>query len=550
MDDHHEYTMDSNIRQYMNGTPVFTSIQTPQDMLSNHHYETIVMMGHHQRPNELLSHGLHSDSTTNTGVSTGGGGLGGLEMDGGGLGGGGDGGSGRWPRQETLTLLEIRSRLDTKFKEANQKGPLWDEVSRIMYEEHGYQRSGKKCREKFENLYKYYKKTKEGKAGRQDGKHYRFFRQLEALYGETTTTTTNYTPTSISDLNRFGSTSFRYNSNIVISSNNNQEFISHQQEATKNSEENSLSLSNSSDYETTSSEDSNLNHNNNETSSSIGKRKKRSKKGWKTKIKDFIDAQMSKLMVKQESWLDKMMKTIEQKEQERMMREETWKKQEEERIEKEHKFWDKERAWIEARDAALMEALHKLTGKGIVSNDNASEAITNLTRGGESSWQECEVTRLIQLRSGMEARLFVQQEECGEMIWEEISSKLASFGYDKSPLMCKNKWESINDYLIKYQKRGKESSASCGGYFQGNDPSICHQIRGGGSYCGNNNNENAPTTSSSRGGNINDHGGNSPPNCTTGLNVNDNCFRYFMGDADNNLWENYGVKLCKGENNH
>ncbi|KAL5974573.1 hypothetical protein ACLOJK_031243 [Asimina triloba] len=41
----------------------------------------------------------------------------------------GDGGNGRWPRQETLTLLEVRSRLDHKFKEANHKGPLWDEVS-------------------------------------------------------------------------------------------------------------------------------------------------------------------------------------------------------------------------------------------------------------------------------------------------------------------------------------------------------------------------------------------------------------------------------------
>lgn len=40
-----------------------------------------------------------------------------------------DGGNGRWPRQETLTLLEIRSRLDAKFKEANHKGPLWDEVA-------------------------------------------------------------------------------------------------------------------------------------------------------------------------------------------------------------------------------------------------------------------------------------------------------------------------------------------------------------------------------------------------------------------------------------
>lgn len=46
---------------------------------------------------------------------------------------GGDASTGRWPRQETLTLLEIRSRLDSKFKEANQKGPLWDEVSRYLF---------------------------------------------------------------------------------------------------------------------------------------------------------------------------------------------------------------------------------------------------------------------------------------------------------------------------------------------------------------------------------------------------------------------------------
>ncbi|KAL6125536.1 hypothetical protein ACLB2K_073592 [Fragaria x ananassa] len=45
---------------------------------------------------------------------------------------GSTGNNSRWPRQETLTLLEIRSSLDSKFKETNQKGPLWDEVSRQM----------------------------------------------------------------------------------------------------------------------------------------------------------------------------------------------------------------------------------------------------------------------------------------------------------------------------------------------------------------------------------------------------------------------------------
>lgn len=45
---------------------------------------------------------------------------------------GGGGGQGRWPRQETLTLLEVRSRLDSRFREAAHKGPLWDEVSRYF----------------------------------------------------------------------------------------------------------------------------------------------------------------------------------------------------------------------------------------------------------------------------------------------------------------------------------------------------------------------------------------------------------------------------------
>jgi hypothetical protein len=50
--------------------------------------------------------------------------------------------------------------------------------------EFGYNRSAKKCKEKFENIHKYYKKTKSGQAGRrQDGKNYRFFSELDALYG-------------------------------------------------------------------------------------------------------------------------------------------------------------------------------------------------------------------------------------------------------------------------------------------------------------------------------------------------------------------------------
>jgi hypothetical protein len=42
---------------------------------------------------------------------------------------GGAGGN-RWPRQETLALLKIRSDMDAAFRDATLKGPLWEEVSR------------------------------------------------------------------------------------------------------------------------------------------------------------------------------------------------------------------------------------------------------------------------------------------------------------------------------------------------------------------------------------------------------------------------------------
>lgn len=48
---------------------------------------------------------------------------------GGGSGGGGGGGN-RWPRQETLALLRIRSEMDVAFRDATLKGPLWEDVSR------------------------------------------------------------------------------------------------------------------------------------------------------------------------------------------------------------------------------------------------------------------------------------------------------------------------------------------------------------------------------------------------------------------------------------
>lgn len=39
----------------------------------------------------------------------------------------------RWPREETLVLLQVRQSMDEAFKDSNLKAPLWDEVSRYTY---------------------------------------------------------------------------------------------------------------------------------------------------------------------------------------------------------------------------------------------------------------------------------------------------------------------------------------------------------------------------------------------------------------------------------
>ncbi|KAI6689533.1 hypothetical protein NL676_026361 [Syzygium grande] len=95
-----------------------------------------------------------------------------------------EGGRNRWPRQETLALLSIRSDMDVAFRDSSAKGPLWEEISRKL-SELGYHRSAKKCKEKFENVYKYHKRTKDGRTGKHEGKTYRFFDQLEAFESHT-----------------------------------------------------------------------------------------------------------------------------------------------------------------------------------------------------------------------------------------------------------------------------------------------------------------------------------------------------------------------------
>lgn len=90
----------------------------------------------------------------------------------------------RWPKAEVLALISLRSGLEGRFQEPGLKGPLWEEVSAAM-EAIGYQRSAKRCKEKWENINKYFRKAKySGRKRSQHSKTCPYFQQLDQLYSK------------------------------------------------------------------------------------------------------------------------------------------------------------------------------------------------------------------------------------------------------------------------------------------------------------------------------------------------------------------------------
>ena len=90
--------------------------------------------------------------------------------------------SSRWPKPEVHALIRLRSEMETRFQEAGPKGPLWEQISTGMACL-GYNRNSKRCKEKWENINKYFKKTKESNKKRpENAKTCPYFHQLENLY--------------------------------------------------------------------------------------------------------------------------------------------------------------------------------------------------------------------------------------------------------------------------------------------------------------------------------------------------------------------------------
>ncbi|ESQ32299.1 hypothetical protein EUTSA_v10003841mg [Eutrema salsugineum] len=121
----------------------------------------------------------------------------------------------RWPRDEVLALINIRRSISNmndddhhrkdgisqSSSSSSKAVPLWEKISKKMLEV-GYKRSAKRCKEKWENINKYFRKTKDVNKKRPlDSRTCPYFHQLTALYSQPSAgTTATATATSPGDL--------------------------------------------------------------------------------------------------------------------------------------------------------------------------------------------------------------------------------------------------------------------------------------------------------------------------------------------------------------
>ncbi|KQJ97389.1 trihelix transcription factor GTL1 isoform X2 [Brachypodium distachyon] len=274
-------------------------------------------------------------------------------------GGGGGSGGNRWPRQETLVLLKIRSDMDAAFRDATLKGPLWEEVSRKLAEE-GYRRNAKKCKEKFENVHKYYKRTKDSRAGRNDGKTYRFFQQLEALQGATPGAGASSVPPP--------ATAVRAPAEPPP-----QPVVAGAMPTPMGVGNLSFSTSNTEEFSEDEDEEDDSDDEGTDDMAVVGnKRKRMSSDGVAAagghnnkKMMRFFEGLMRQVMERQEAMQQRFLEAIEKREQDRMIREEAWRRQEMARLAREQETLAQERAMAASRDAAVLGFIQKITGQSV-----------------------------------------------------------------------------------------------------------------------------------------------------------------------------------------
>ncbi|GMI82980.1 hypothetical protein HRI_001967300 [Hibiscus trionum] len=380
-------------------------------------------------------------------------------------------GGNRWPRQETLALLKIRSDMDVTFRDASVKGPLWEEVSRKLAEL-GYHRSAKKCKEKFENVFKYHKRTKDGRTGKSDGKTYRFSDQLLAL--ETHLSVQPPATAALAPPQAQPQTTMAAANNPPSLPNN--VTVPSATTVFPSLPQNAVPTSINPTIPCFANVSADL-----ESDLELEGRRKR-----KRKWKGFFERLMKQVVEEQEEMQKKFLEALEKREQERRVREEAWRTQEMARINREHESLAQERSIAAAKDAALIAFLQKLSDQqnpgqtqpqppisapqppAVVPQRVPNLEVSKTDNGDQSKtpsssrWPKVEIEALIELRS----RLDNKYHDSGAKgpLWEEISAAMKRLGYNRNAKRCKEKWENINKYFKKVkdnQKKRPEDSKTC-----------------------------------------------------------------------------------------
>ncbi|KAM4101605.1 hypothetical protein ACB094_05G156200 [Castanea mollissima] len=66
----------------------------------------------------------------------------------------------KWLEAEVQALITLRTTLEHKFRPTGSRGSIWEEISVELYNM-GYNRSAKKCKEKWDNMNKYFRRSME-----------------------------------------------------------------------------------------------------------------------------------------------------------------------------------------------------------------------------------------------------------------------------------------------------------------------------------------------------------------------------------------------------
>lgn len=344
----------------------------------------------------------------------------------------------------------------------------------------GYKRSAKKCKEKFENVYKYHKRTKESRSGKIEGKTYKYFDELEALYANQHSLPPKSQPKFSHNHITTSDPITNMNSLPIFQPNNSKNIF------VNNIILNKKLFSTYSTSSTASDEEFKQRHN-----------QKKKRKYWK----DSFRSMTKQVIKKQEELQNKFLEAIEKCENERIVKEQAWRVQEIARIDKEHEILIQERSNFVAKDYAFIAFLqsasikkqnpivqiqknyqiHQVVNQYLPSSssleapklDNYNNGLiisssSTTTSSICSRWPRVEIEALIKLRSELDTKYEDNGLPKGPF-WEEISSGMRKLGYNRSSRRCKEKWENINKYYKKVKDGGKkrsQDSKTCPYFYQ------------------------------------------------------------------------------------